>query len=78
MVWQKEKGENGTVHLQGYVAFSVRKSLATMKNVNGSAHWEVRRGTHDEAKAYCMKPESREAGPWEEGQIFEMTTNRMF
>jgi len=57
----------GHVHIQGYIQFSSNKRLTALKKLNKVAHWEIRRGTHDQAKAYCMKEESRVAGPWELG-----------
>lgn len=56
-VWQKERGANGTVHLQGYVSFTKVHSLKMIKKVNLRAHWEVRMGTHQEAK---VRREARE------------------
>jgi len=56
------------VHVQGYIQFTCVKRLAGLKKISPSAHWEFRRGTHAEAKAYCMKPESRVLGPWELGE----------
>lgn len=67
VVWQKEKGDEGTIHYQGYCYFKVAKTLAGVKKVNARAHWEVRKGSHSQAKAYCSKQETREEGPWEEG-----------
>lgn len=64
-IWQLEGGEKtGTKHLQGYVAFSRRKRISTLKKLNKYIHWEVRRGSHDQAKQYASKPETRLAGPW--------------
>lgn len=63
-VWQRERGANGTPHLQGYVVFSQNKTLGVLKKLNSQAHWEVRKGTHAQAKAYVTKDETREAGPW--------------
>lgn len=67
MVWQLEKGEEGTPHFQGYVIFHSNKTLAAVKKINPRAHWELRRGTHEEARAYCVKEESRLEGPFEKG-----------
>jgi len=67
-VWQLESGENGTRHLQGYVVMNRRLTLIGMKRLNATAHWEIRRGNHKQAKAYCMKPETRIEGPWEHGE----------
>jgi len=57
----------GHVHCQGYIQFTCVKRFTAVKKICGSAHWEPRQGTHAQAKAYCMKEESRLAGPWEIG-----------
>jgi len=67
VVFQKEKGDEGTEHYQGYVEFSTPKRLAAVKKLLPRAHWEARRGTADEARDYCMKDDSRVNGPWESG-----------
>lgn len=41
--------------------------LVSLKKINKNAHWEVRRGSHKEARDYAMKLESRYNGPWELG-----------
>lgn len=66
-VWQLEEGESGTRHLQGYVVMETKQRLASMKKLNATAHWEPRAGTHDQAKAYVTKEETRISGPWECG-----------
>jgi len=55
------------VHIQGYIQFNRQMTLAGLKKVHAGAHWEVRRGTHAEAKAYAMKKDTRVNGPWELG-----------
>lgn len=66
-VWQRE--EVGTPHLQGYVIFNTQKRISWLKShCHPTAHWEKREGTHDQAKAYCTKEDSRKAGPWETGE----------
>lgn len=60
-IWQLEAGSEGTVHVQGYLVYSTVKSLAQLKRLNPRIHWEVRAGTHAQAKAYCTKEESRSA-----------------
>lgn len=66
-VYQKEKGENGTTHFQGFVIFQKRLRLTKLKKFNERAHWERMRGTAPQARDYCMKEDTRVEGPWEEG-----------
>lgn len=66
-VFQKEQGEEGTPHYQGYLELTSVHRLAGMKKILATAHFEIRRGTRDQARAYCQKEESRVDGPWEFG-----------
>ena len=54
-IYGREKGENGTPHLQAYVAMWKQTSLAAMKKIFPRAHLEIKRGTVQEAIAYCKK-----------------------
>lgn len=73
LVFQQEKGEGtekqqGTKHFQGYCEF--KKPLrfsAVQKLCPCKPHWEKRKGTRKEARAYAMKEETRVDGPWEAG-----------
>lgn len=67
MVYQQERGENGTNHYQGYLEFSKPKRLGALKKIFKTAHFELRKGTRDEARDYCMKEDTRVAGPFEWG-----------
>lgn len=51
----REVGEQGTPHLQGYAYFSSARTLASLKKKLPRAHWEMRRGTHEQARDYCKK-----------------------
>lgn len=70
-VYQAERcPETQRVHLQGYIEFNSAVAFGAVKQLLGdpSIHLEGRRGTRAEARAYCMKPESRYADPIEFGQ----------
>jgi len=69
-IWQHERGEDGTDHIQGYVCFKNKKRLSWIKeNCDERAHWEPRapNSDHDSAKAYCSKEDTRVDGPWTTG-----------
>lgn len=63
-MYQIEVGEHGTRHIQGYLECVGKKSLAQLKKLPGMerSHLEVRRGTGEQARAYCMKLEGRVEG----------------
>lgn len=67
--WQLEKGENGTPHFQGYVQCTVKQRLTALKKWLPSAHFEISRGTPEQARDYTRKEDSREDGPWEFGEF---------
>lgn len=67
-VAQLERGENGTLHFQGYCELARRRSFAVVRQFfGGQAHIEPRRGSQLEAIAYCQKEDSRVKGPWTYG-----------
>lgn len=70
LVYQKERGENGTEHYQGYCEVAGNaKTLQWLKNHwNATAHIEARRGSQDQAIAYCKKDDTRIEGPFEYGE----------
>lgn len=52
----KEVGKNGTPHLQCYLQFRTRKTLAGCKRLFGSRiHAEIARGSPDQNRRYCAK-----------------------
>ncbi len=68
-IGQRERGVLGGVpHLQLYVQF-YRKITCRQANqqLGGRAHCELRRGSHEEAVAYCTKEETRESDPFSFG-----------
>lgn len=54
-VYGKEKGTEGTPHLQGYVYFKNQRTMSALKKKLPKAHWEPRRGSHEQARDYCKK-----------------------
>jgi hypothetical protein len=74
--YQRERGVEGTEHLQGYIEFLGQTRFGAVKDVIGPrAHIEPRRGTRDEARGYCQKSDTRiegtepvEFGIWIKGQ----------
>ncbi len=68
LIFQEERGENGTKHYQGYVELHKPQRISGIKRIFGRrVHAEARKGTRDEAREYCRKEESRVNGPWELG-----------
>lgn len=56
IVYGRERGDNGTPHLQGYISFSKRKTLASIRALIGSrGHYEIARGSPKQAADYCKK-----------------------
>jgi len=70
LVCQVESGgETGKAHVQGYLQLANPCSLSGLKACFGQRpHFEVRRGTHKQARDYCMKADTRVNGPWEFGE----------
>jgi len=62
LIWQRESAS--TPHLQGYAIFTKRLRLSSLKEVDKTAHWEPRRGTHAQARNYASKSDTRVEGPW--------------
>lgn len=70
MVFQYEKcPKTEKIHLQGYIEFDTPHRLKRAKELIGSntIHLEKRKGTRDQARNYCMKTDTRIAGPFELG-----------
>lgn len=44
-----------TPHLQCYISFKAKKTLASIKKIWPTAHFEIMRGTPQEAADYCKK-----------------------
>lgn len=66
-VFQEEKGESGTHHLQGYISMKSPNRFSTMqKNVPGG-HLEIAKGSYMDNYKYCTKPEGRVSPPVSKG-----------
>lgn len=67
--YQREQGESGTEHFQGYVEFANPKALLSIKRmpVFARAHLEHRKGSRQQAVAYATKEETRLSGPYKYG-----------
>lgn len=63
LVLQEERGEQGTLHWQGFIITKKPQRLSWMKRqVNQRAHWEKARGTNQEARDYCRKDDTYTGG----------------
>lgn len=72
---QKEKcPDTGRIHLQGYLELANGCTLTGLKKrlkkhmCWPSTHLDPRKGTQEQAVAYCTKDDSRIEGPWEWGK----------
>lgn len=75
MIFQKEVGENGTPHYQGYVALAKRLRRAQLSKHLPRAWLDVCRSPKD-AIEYCRKGETRVEGPWEFGELEIVTKGK--
>lgn len=55
LIYGEEVGESGTPHLQCYAEFPKPTRLSALKKMFPRAHFEVARGSPQEASAYCKK-----------------------
>nr|QKI29014.1 Rep [Kummerowia striata CRESS virus] len=70
LIYQKERGDGDTnyIHWQGYFKLKQKHTLPWLKqNVHPSAHFEVKRGTVQQAIAYCTKEDTRLEAPIQHG-----------
>jgi len=56
LIFQKEQGENGTPHWQGYVEFKSSRRFAAVRRMLERAHWEPAQGNTASNIHYCSKP----------------------
>jgi len=55
VIGKEGKAEGKTPHLQGYIEFKNPRTLEALKAINSRIHWEVRKGTPEQAAVYCKK-----------------------
>ena len=56
-------------HVQGYMELKKYERMTWLqREISRTAHWEIRRGTQQQAIEYCKKEDTREEGPWEWGK----------
>lgn len=72
-VYQRERGAEGTEHLQGVVMFNNARSFKNMKKINKKAHWEVSRNKMASVK-YCMKEDTRIGETQGKGALYDKLT----
>ncbi len=58
IIFQEEKGNNGTPHLQGVIQFKNQILFTTLKELFPTAHWEPCRSIKGSIK-YCSKADTR-------------------
>jgi len=63
--YQREVGESGYEHYQGCFSLKIKHRMSEVKNILGwnDVHLEKAMNWHA-LKNYCMKNDTREAGPW--------------
>jgi hypothetical protein len=74
LIVQLERGEEGTMHLQGYIEMKSPVRLTGMKKLLPRAHLEIARGHRLECIGYCQKKETAMGMSWwlhgEDGLVF--------
>ncbi len=53
-VFRRERGANGTVHLQGYIEWKKPQRYSALHKLVGNCHCEKRHGTRVQARNYCI------------------------
>jgi hypothetical protein len=68
-IFQRERGEKGTEHLQMYLEFNNAHGFASVKKAFPTAHIEARKGTKTQARDYCKKTPTSIGEPVEVGEF---------
>lgn len=74
-VWQKEQcPDTGRTHFQFMVILKIRSRLTAVKKLFPGDHLEICRDAV-KSRLYCMKQDTRLAGPWEMGALPQSKEN---
>ena len=71
-IYQYEKSESGTYHIQGFAIYKESKRFKNVKQDFPTAHIIVPNGSNTQNRDYCTKKDSRIAEPVEIGEFSEM------
>lgn len=55
LIYGRERGQQGTPHLQGYIYFDDAKTMKTLKKLIRRAHFSSAKGTPQQNVEYCSK-----------------------
>ncbi|ALE29711.1 replication associated protein [Lake Sarah-associated circular virus-31] len=69
LIYQEEIGEQGTIHLQGYIYFSTKKSMKQLCALIDGSSVRVANGSPQQNTTYCSKEEGRLGGPYVYGTM---------
>lgn len=63
LIFQEERGEEGTLHWQGFLILKKANRLSWLKrNINPRAHWEIARECSAQCANYCKKEDTYTGG----------------
>lgn len=69
LCYGRERGAEGTPHLQGYISLTQRRTLRWIKNyLSERAHFEQAKGSPSQNRAYCSKEAESDTDFYEFGQ----------
>ena len=66
-ICQLERGNSGTLHVQGFIYYKNAVHFNTVKSQLRGAHFEKARGSVEDNIKYCSKAEGRVGGPFIRG-----------
>lgn len=66
LIWEKETGTSGTIHLQGYVRYKTRRLLTQVSRDFPRGHLSPARGSEEQNILYCSKDRVTAGQDWAE------------